>query len=342
VPGQIGIAIVAPGGNAPDEEALVRAVARLRAQGCLVNNYYEADKKFQRFGGTDAARVAQLNEAAADPEIQIVMALRGSYGISRILPEIDFQRMRESGKLFVGYSDFTAFHMGLMAQAGGISFAGPMICDDFTRDEQEAYTLQQFWSCVSGPCHIVDGAAAGNHGTGNPVAGNPVAGNPVLELEGKVWGGNLAMLVHLLGTPYWPEIEGGILFIEDVNEHPYRVERMLLQLLHAGVFARQQALVLGDFSGYRLGPLENGYDFDAMLAYIRHRLPVPVLTGLPFGHVRRRACLPFGAQARLVSSEEVLRLEMRHYPTLPVHLSEAAAALSSATGSSGATTPTAV
>lgn len=331
-PGQIGIAIVAPGGNAPDEEALAKAVARLRAQGCLVNNYYEADKKFQRFGGTDAARVAQLNEAAADPEVQIVMALRGSYGISRILPEIDFQRMGESGKLFVGYSDFTAFHMGLMAQAGAISFAGPMICDDFTRDEQEPYTLQQFWSCVSGPRHIVEGTAAGN----------PVAGNPVLELEGKVWGGNLAMLVHLLGTPYWPEIEGGILFIEDVNEHPYRVERMLLQLLHAGVFGRQQALVLGDFSGYRLGPLENGYDFDTMLAYIRQRLPVPVLTGLPFGHVRRRACLPFGAQARLVSGEEGLRLDMRHYPTLPEHLSEAAAALSSAAGSSGATTPTVV
>lgn len=297
----IGIAIVAPGGAPLDEAAVQRGVARLREQGCTIHNYYQPEHKFQRFGGTEAGRLAQLNAAAADPDVQVVMALRGSYGLSRILPEIDFAAMAASGKLFVGYSDFTAFHMGLMAQTGRASFAGPMFCDDFIRDEPVDFTLRQFWDCIAGPQHIVS-AAAGN--------------NPALDVGGKLWGGNLAMLVHLLGTPYFPEVDGGILFVEDVNEHPYRVERMLLQLLHAGVIGRQKAVLLGDFSNYRLSPQDNGYDFDAMLAYVRARLPVPVLTGLEFGHIARRVTLPVGAQARLVSDAAGFTLTLNDYPTL--------------------------
>ena len=298
---EIGIAIVAPGGYAPDEAALARGIARLQAQGATVHNYYDPEHKFQRFGGTDAGRLAQLHAAAADPHVQVVIALRGSYGISRILPDIDFGAMADSGKLFVGYSDFTAFHMGLMAKTGRASFAGPMMCDDFIRDEPEQFTLDQLWSCLAGPTHTVTGTSVGN---------------PQVDVTGKLWGGNLAMLVHLLGTPYFPEIQNGILFLEDVNEHPYRVERMLLQLLHAGVIGRQQAVVLGDFSGYKLSPMDKGYDVDAMLAYVRQRLPVPVLTGLEFGHIRRRVTLPFGGQAQLRSDASGFTLRVGDYPTL--------------------------
>ena len=298
---QIGIAIAAPGGYALDDDALARGISRLEQQGFLVHNYYDPAHKFQRFGGTDAGRLAQLNAAACDPDTQIVMALRGSYGISRLLPDIDFDRMAASGKLFVGYSDFTAFHMGLMAGTGAISFAGPMICDDFTRDEPVAFTHDDLWSCLRGPTHTVSGAALDN---------------PVVDVAGTVWGGNLAMLVHLLGTPYFPTINDGILFVEDVNEHPYRVERMLLQLLHAGVIGRQRAVLLGDFSAYRLSPQDNGYDFDAMLAYLRQRLPVPVLTGLAFGHIRSRVTLPFGAHGHVRSSTDGWTLTASAYPTL--------------------------
>ena len=298
---QIGIAIAAPGGAAPDDAALERGIQRLREQGFLVHNYYDGAKKMQRFGGTDAARVAQLNAAAADPDAQIVIALRGQYGISRILPQIDFRAMADSGKLFVGYSDFTAFHMALMKQTGRISFAGPMMCDDFTRDEPVAFTLEQFWNCLRGPVHTVRGTATGN---------------PVVDVRGKLWGGNLAMLVSMLGTPYFAPIEGGIVFIEDINEHPYRIERTVLQLLYAGAFDGQQALVLGDISNYRLSPADNGYDFDTMLAYLRERLPVPVLTGLQFGHVKQRVTLPYGGMAHLVSDAEGFDMTISDYPTL--------------------------
>lgn len=297
----IGIAIAAPGGYALDETALARGIARLEQAGCIVHNYYDPQEKYQRFGGTDAARLAQLEAAASDPDVQVVMALRGSYGMSRILPRIDFRKMADSGKLFVGYSDVTAFHMGLMAATGRKSFAGPMICDDFIRDEPVGYTLGQFEDCLRGPTHAVRGVATGN---------------PVIDVEGRLWGGNLAMLNHLVGTPYFARIPHGILFLEDIGEHPYRVERMVLQLLYAGALDGQRALVLGDFSGYRLAPFDNGYDFDAMLAYLRETLPIPVLTGLPFGHVKHRCTLPFGGLAHLKSDEAGFDLVISDYPTL--------------------------
>ena len=109
---KIGIAIAAPGGAAPDNAAVQAGIQCLEQQGYLVHNYYDDDKKFQRFGGTDEGRLAQLNAAAADPEVQIVMALRGSYGISRILPQIDFRAMADSGKLFVGYSSLLKVESG--------------------------------------------------------------------------------------------------------------------------------------------------------------------------------------------------------------------------------------
>jgi muramoyltetrapeptide carboxypeptidase len=206
-----------------------------------------------------------------------------------------------SGKIFVGHSDFTAWQMALLAQTGAISFAGPMICDDFTREEVSDFTMQHFWQCLSNATQVVRAHAQGN---------------PLVNASGTLWGGNLTMLTHLAGTPYMPQIEGGILFIEDINEHPYRVERMLLQLLHAGVLARQQAVLLGDFSNYRLSDYDNGYDFDTMLAYLRQHLPVPVLTGLPFGHIRDKVTLAVGCRAELVSDSTGFRLGMKAYPFL--------------------------
>lgn len=295
----IGIAVVAPGGYASEPAAVERGIARLQAQGCIVHNYYDHAQVHQRFGATDEARLAQLHAAAADPEVQVVVALRGQYGMTRLLPKIDFEALAASGKIFVGYSDITALHMGLMARTGASSYAGPMFAGDFGAPEPVDFTLENFWQCLAGPTHTIVEQAAGN---------------PLVEARGTIWGGNLAMLVSLLGTDYFPRIDGGILFIEDIGEHPYRIERMLLQLMQAGVLGRQQALVLGDISGYRLSPADNGYDFDAMLAYLRATLPVPVLTGLSFGHIARRVTIPFGAQALLTSDGEGFRITLSDYP----------------------------
>lgn len=296
-----GIAIVALGGYAPDEATYRRAISVLKARGFAVHAYYDPARKHQRFGASDTERVAMLHAAARNPEVSIVLALRGGYGMSRLLSRIDYDLLAQSGKLFVGHSDFTALQMALLAKTGAASFAGPMVCDDFTREDISDFTLGHFFGCIAAPECVVRGAAPGN---------------PAIEASGMLWGGNLAMLTHLAGTPYLPRIDGGILFVEDVNEHPYRVERMMLQLHHAGVLERQRALLLGDFSAYRLSDYDNGYDFDAMLDWLRAELPIPVLTGLPFGHVRDKVTLAVGSQARLVSGTEGWSLTMREYPYL--------------------------
>ena len=298
---KIGIAIFAPGGRASNDAALACGIARLEQRGYLVHNYYDPQHAFQRFGGTDEGRLAQLEAAVADPDVQVVMALRGAYGLSRLLPKIDFEAMAASGKIFVGFSDMTAFHMALMAKTGAISYAGPMFAGDFCVDTATDFTLDNFWQCLAGPTHVITELATGN---------------PSVNVAGKIWGGNLSMLVSLLGTEYFPVIDGGILFVEDVNEHPYRVERMLLQLMQAGVLAKQQALLLGNFSNYRLSEADHGYDFDAMLSFLRSTLPLPVLTDLQFGHGPKRVTIPFGAQASLVSDSARFQLIISDYPTL--------------------------
>lgn len=304
--GKIVIAIIAPGGYAPDDQAVNQAIRSLQEQGYTILNYFDSLTKFQRFGGTDAARAAQIKAAASNPEVDIVLALRGGYGMSRLLPMLDYPHLAASGKLFVGHSDFTAFHLALLARTGTVSFSGPMICDDFTREPPSQFTHQHFWQCLTAASCSITGQA------------EPAGSNPVLDLSGTLWGGNLTMLTHLVGSAYLPQIEKGILFVEDVNEHPYRVERMLLQLLHAGILDSQQAILLGDFSSYRLSPYDNGYDFEAMLEYARSQIRIPILTGLPFGHCRDKATLAVGCTARLTSDGHDFQLAMSGYPTLPI------------------------
>lgn len=305
------VAIVAPGGYAPDPAAVERGVALLEAMGCTVSNYYRHEQRYLRFGASDAERAAQLMAAAADPQVQVILALRGSYGVSRILPLLELDTLAASGKLVVGYSDITALHLALL-KAGAPSFAGPMLNGDFGAIEPQWDALRQFWTTLRSPrmtIHSHRGGSAGDRSTDPD--------SPALQCEGVLWGGNLAMVAHLVGSPWMPQVEGGVLFLEDVNEHPFRVERMLLQLEHAGILARQQAIVLGDFASYRLAEIDNGYNFAEMLAFLRGRIATPIVTGLPFGHVRDLVTLPVGGHAALDSrGADGFSLKLSGYPTL--------------------------
>ena len=287
------IAVVAPSGYAADPAAFARGLDHLRALGHTVQDFSARGTREQRFAASDAERVAQLHAAALDPDVELVITLRGGYGLSRLLPAIDFKLLTrsvlEGGKRWVGHSDFTVVQLAMLATADAGSFAGPMICDDFSRADLSEFTHQHFWQCITQmTCHIDVQAQD----------------NPVAHIEGMLWGGNLSMLCHLIGTPWMPTIQDGILFIEDVNEHPYRVERMLLQLAHAGVLSHQRAIVLGDFSGYKLSDYDNGYDFKQMLSYLRSRFELPILQGLPFGHMKDKLTLPVGAHCVLESSDD--------------------------------------
>lgn len=301
------IEIVAPSGYPPDVPAFERAVARLRADGHRVLGDELAQRRHLRFGGTDAERANDLNRLA-DPDRplpDIVLAVRGGYGAVRILDSLDYERLshRLSGApiAICGHSDFTAIQLALYARAGLVTFGGPMLAGNFGAPELSRFTTEHFWRALESPEFTVS---------------ETLAQPDSIEVEGTLWGGNLAMIAALAGTPYMPRIDGGILFLEDINEHPYRLERMLYQLHLAGILARQRALVLGDFTGGKLSPYDNGYDFAAMLEQVRAFSGLPIVQGLRFGHGADLVTLPFGAQARLRAGRDGFSLTVNGHPTL--------------------------
>lgn len=291
------LTLFAPSGVLAEPAAARRALRRLKTLGFDARLDEAALARRQRFAGDDATRLAALHRVA-DEAPSVALALRGGYGLTRLLDAIDWRRIGRSierGTRWVGQSDVTALQLAALAHravpagaAGGL-WAGPLGHDDFSRTAEQG-----------GPDEVTEGCfVEAMRGELEAVGFRAEAGFDGLEARGTLWGGNLTVLVSLLGTPHWPKLRGGILFLEDVNEHPYRVERMLLQLHQAGVLAAQKAVLLGDFGGWRKSPLDRGYTLKSAIDHLRCVSGVPVLTGLPFGHVPTKVCLPVGRKVSL-------------------------------------------
>ena len=293
------IYIYSPSSAVRDKAAFRRGVKRLQKLGHEVEIDVDALATHTRFAGDDATRLAAIHRAAASGA-DVALISRGGYGLSRLLPGIDYAAVAKAvdqGMLFVGVSDFTAFQNALLAQTGAVTWAGPALCPDFGSQALPDDIMEAcFDDLVSG-----HGEGAGwRMSHEKSVAGAaPVA---PLEFEipaARLWGGNLAVLASLVGTPYLPQVPGGILFIEDVSEHPYRVERLLTQLLYAGVLAQQKAVIFGQFTQYQLAPHDKGYKLQSVVDWLRRQIDVPVLTNLPYGHVETKVLLPVGREVEL-------------------------------------------
>ncbi|ENY9971520.1 muramoyltetrapeptide carboxypeptidase, partial [Escherichia coli] len=211
--------LIAPSGYCIKQHAALRGIQRLTDEGHQVNNVEVIARRCERFAGTETERLEDLNSLArlTTPNT-IVLAVRGGYGASRLLADIDWQalvaRQQYDPLLICGHSDFTAIQCGLLAQGNVITFSGPMLVANFGADELNAFTEHHFWLALRNETFTIEWQGEG----------------PTCQTEGTLWGGNLAMLISLIGTPWMPKIENGILVLEDINEHPFRVERMLLQL----------------------------------------------------------------------------------------------------------------
>lgn len=297
------IHLVAPSGYCLQQEAALRATQRLQDAGHFVRNTAVISRRDQRFAGPDSQRLADLNQLAELSETQIVLAVRGGYGLSRLLPAIDFAglaaRVKQLPLLICGHSDFTAFQLGLLCHQA-ITFSGPMLAGNFGAPTLDAFTWANFWKALRSPAFTLRWAHQCSPFT----------------VSGTLWGGNLAMLTSLLGTPWFPQIDGGILVLEDINEAPFRVERMLLQLLHAGVLARQQAIVLGDFSAGRPNDYDAGYDIPGVISLLQSKLSIPLVSGLAWGHEQRTVTLPLGAKASLIHDGRQATMSLSGHPTL--------------------------
>ena len=301
------IYIYSPSSAVRDKAAFKRGITRLKALGHEVEVDEAALASHLRFAGDDATRIAAIGRAAASGA-HVALISRGGYGLTRLLPQLPYKAVAnavEKGMKFVGVSDFTAFQNAVLAKTGAVTWAGPALGSDFGVEGVPDDIME---ACFD------DLLTGHGEGTGWRMPKEKATGTTSLVAEGAaktgaagdfytkkalLWGGNLAVLSSLVGTPYLPSVRGGILFLEDVNEHPYRLERMLTQLLHAGVLAQQKAIVMGQFTDFKLVPHDKGYKLQTVVDWLRQQLKVPVLSNLPYGHVATKVMLPVGAHVSL-------------------------------------------
>jgi len=298
------IHLIAPSGASLDASTPLLGIEWLKQQGLEVLNTACVSRVDQRFAGTDVERLAEMNQLAhLSPDVAVV-AMRGGYGLHRLLSDIEWEAIAKAinnGLQICGHSDFTVFQLGMLAKTGAITLAGPMLNYDFaSQGEQGAVLTPNTFMWDHFQVAIKQRKVDCTVKTSQSYLRVSAAG----KASGILWGGNLTVLTGLIGTPYLPDnkqTQGGILFLEDVNEHPYRIERMLMQLLDAGILGNQSAILLGGFSAYRLYDNDRGYTLESAINAISKRLTdnIPILVGLPFGHQADKLTLPVGAQANV-------------------------------------------
>ena len=296
------IYIFSPSSAVRDKAAFRRGIQRLQKLGHEVEVDTDALRSHTRFAGDDATRLAAISRAAASGA-DVALISRGGYGLTRLLPDLPYKalaRSVEKGTQFVGLSDFTAFQLALLSKTGACTWAGPALGEDFGTAEVPDDIME---ACFD---DMVCGQGEGSGWrlpNGDELAlqrRSAAASNELSVRNACLWGGNLTVMCSMVGTPWLPAVKGGVLFLEDVNEHPYRIERQLTQLLHTGIIDRQKALVLGAFNRYQASPHDKGFKMQTVVDWLRSKTRTPVLTGLPFGHVPTKVLLPVGRKIELM------------------------------------------
>jgi muramoyltetrapeptide carboxypeptidase len=287
------LAVISPAGATPDRQAFANGLALLEQAGYRVKLMPNAQNKRMYLAGTDAERLTDLHAAFSDPEVDGILCARGGYGCMRLLPYLDFERVRQNPKLFIGFSDITALLVPFYQRTGLMGFYGPMLTSNLVHDEpfSRSELLKLVSQSVQTPYLI-------------PNQDSYQAYLPGVA-EGRLIGGNLSLLSALCGTPYQPDTRGHILFIEDWKEKYYSLDRQFQQLKMAGLFERITGLLLCDFSDIEPEPELNLSDF---LKELTGFLGVPVGYGFSVGHGSQTATLPIGCAAQFDAGSGTLTL----------------------------------
>jgi muramoyltetrapeptide carboxypeptidase len=304
-PGQT-IGIVAPS-SAPNEPERIRfAIETVESLGFKVQPGPHLYDREGYLAGADAARADDLNAMFADDSVDAIWCVRGGYGASRILPALDYSLMRRRPKALIGYSDITALHMAIHRHAGLVTFHGPVAFRAFTpytRDELK----RVLWSADT-PVHL-GGPPPFERSEGRVDWDNRVTTLQPGKARGHLLGGNLCLMSHLVGTPYLPDLRGAILFLEDVEEAYYRIDRMLTQLWLSGALAGVAGMAFGKFTGCEPSAffLQNR-SLEDILAERFRALGIPAVSGLMIGHIEDQTTLPVGCLAELDADAGTLTL----------------------------------
>ncbi|MCL6097444.1 MAG: LD-carboxypeptidase [Bacteroidetes bacterium] len=297
-PGDV-IGIISPASSSDDITKVNRGVEYLEKLGYRVEVGKNVGQQSGYLAGSDAQRIADLHEMFKNKNIKAIFSIRGGYGSGRLLDKIDYKIIRNNPKIFVGYSDINALQMAFFAKTGLITFAGPMVAVDF-HDEVSKFTEEVFWRTI----------------TSNKAIGrikNP-RNEKIYVLNkgravGRIFGGNLSLLTSLNGTEYFPKLKDAILLLEDINEAPYRIDRMLNQLRLSKVFKQISGIILGHFVDcIEPDPNKRTFTLNEVIIEYFQGLKIPVVYNLKHGHVKDNITIPYGLKCVLNASRDYVEI----------------------------------
>ena len=306
------------GGGSDERNEL--ALDRLACAGFKVDNPAITKRQYLRFAGTDSQRASDLQNIAtgAIKAPKLLLGVRGGYGAVRLLPMVDWATlgriMKERGSILAGFSDVTAIQCALLAKGEMSSLAAPMLYSEFGKNKPDQVSCRQFAEALTNPnlaINIQDASLT------SPNLPSILATSEPKTLTGTIWGGNLSVVSALAGSDYLPRIDGGIVFLEDVGEQAYRIERMLYDLYLAGVFKNQQAIVFGALSGSGEDSYDKRYDVATVIRQLHKLTGLPIYSGMRFGHIGQKHSFPLGATCQISANNfGGYQLAFSGYPTI--------------------------
>ena len=296
------------------------ALDRLACAGFKVDNPAITKRQYLRFAGTDSQRASDLQNIAtgAIKAPKLLLGVRGGYGAVRLLPMVDWSTlgriMKERGTILAGFSDVTAIQCALLAKGDMSSLAAPMLYSEFGKNKPDQVSCRQFAEALTNPnlaINIQDASLT------SPNLPSILSSFEPKTITGTIWGGNLSVVSALAGSEYLPRIAGGIVFLEDVGEQAYRIERMLYDLYLAGVFKNHQAIVFGALSGSGEDSYDKRYDVATVIRQLHQLTGLPIYNGMRFGHIGQKHSFPLGATCQLsANTVDGYQLAFSGYPII--------------------------
>ncbi len=286
------IGLVSPSSPSPDHERIQQAVLYLESRGYRVKPAKHFNCRTENRHDLDHRKLHDLHEMFADRSVKAVFCLRGGSGATRLLEDIDYDLISKNPKILAGYSDVTALSVALFARTGLITFSGPMLATEL--HAPSLYTEEHFWKMLSAP------------GATHEIVNYPEHPRSILRegaAEGVLIAGNLTVLSCLAGTPYMPSTDEAILLFEDINEEPYRIDRLLSHFYNAGLLRHCRGLLFGQFT-------RNAMQFDCrhplidiFRYYTQKTNEIPAAAGISYGHIEDMFTVPIGARCSIIASE---------------------------------------
>jgi muramoyltetrapeptide carboxypeptidase len=296
------VGIISPSAASADRMEYTFAKEAMEAMGLKVKVGSNFKNRFGHLAGTDEERAADFNAMFADPEVKAIICLRGGSGAARILPLIDYEQVKANPKPLLGYSDITALHCALYSQTGLISFHGPNgsgSWNSFHANQfQQLFFDQKLLSFKNEVTKGDDLVAKGNR----------IQTLTKGTVEGKILGGNLTVLTALSGSIYYPDFQDSILFIEDVGEDPYRIDRMMSTLKLNGTLGKIKGFVFGQCSDCKPGSGYGAFTVDQIMDQYIIPLNIPAYIGAMIGHISKQFIIPVGARVRLNADQGSITL----------------------------------